>query len=173
MKSIGFTLVSVVLVGFLLVGGYFAITHLKSPASYVPASSQTVGDLQVIATDPDTNTTSPASAGVTTAVTNPPPVATGTTSSSGSATSSTLSANLKTLIANKTTLKVGSKGTNVGYLEQFMNLYLKKTSKIDNVFGKTLQANVKTFQKQNKLSQEGTVGPQTLQAMVSWLANNS
>jgi len=186
MKSVGFTVVSLLIVACLIIAGYFALTGLKNPASYVTPSGPTVGDLQNITTDPDTNTTTTVAASIaastaTEATTITPPVTTASASasstapstSSGSSSSATLTANLKKLIANNTTLKAGSKGASVGYVEQFMNLYLKKSATIDNDFGKTLTANVITFQKQNKLPQTGMVGSETLQMMVQWMTNNS
>ena len=167
-------LVLIVIVG-LCVGGYFAYKSMTSPSDYLPAKTQTIGDLHMVVSDPDTGTSNPANNPLVTTAANSSAAPTPTTPAPGANSSSDKTAligNIKTLIQNKTTLKMGSKGTSVGYVQQFMNLYLKKTSKIDNVFGKTLQANVITFQKQNKISATGVVGTSTLQMMVVWLQKN-
>ncbi len=147
-------------------GGYFAIKSMTKPASYIPKTVETVGDLHAVVTDPDTGTT-PVQAPITTT-----PIPSVPVTPSSNSTSTSLSANLGSMITNKTLLKLGSKGTNVGYVEQFMNLYFKKALVIDNTFDKVLKSNVTTFQKQNKISQTGSVGTVTLQMMVLWLKNN-
>ena len=185
MKSFGFTLLVFIIIVGLCIGGYFAYKSMTSPSSYVPSRTEMVGDLHNVTSNPDTGTTNAAGANAssasTTTSTAPAATTAPTTAATSSSTSTTtttssnnasLSASLKTLIANKTTISIGAKGASVGYLEQFTNLYFKKSSSIDNDFGKTLQANIITFQKQNKLSATGTVGTSTLQMMVLWLQNN-
>ena len=167
MKGFIFTLCTLILIIALGAGGYFAIKSMTKPASYIPKTIETIGDLHAVVTDPDTGT-SPVQTPVTTAPAVAAPVATASVSS----TSTSLSTNLSSMISNKILLKLGNKGTNVGYVEQFMNLYLKKNLVIDDTFDKILKANIITFQKQNKIAQTGTVGPTTLQTMVLWLKNN-
>jgi murein L,D-transpeptidase YcbB/YkuD len=168
MKGFIFTFVTVVLIVALGAGGYFAIKSMTKPASYIPKTIETVGDLHSVVTDPDTGTSSVQ----TTVVATPKPTTPSTSSGQASSSQVTLSDNLNTMISNKVLLKLGSKGTNVGYVEQFMNLYFKKNLAIDNTFDKVLKSNVTTFQKQNKISQTGSVGTSTLQMMVLWLKNN-
>jgi peptidoglycan hydrolase-like protein with peptidoglycan-binding domain len=174
MKSFGFTLLVLIIIVGLCVGGYFAYKSMTSPASYLPTKTQTVGDLHMITSDPDTGTTSAAgaTAAATSTTNSAAPAATAAAPTTTTSDNSALIANINTLIKNKTVLRLGSKGVSVGYIEQFTNLYFKKSSTIDNDFGKTLQANITTFQKQNKISATGTVATATLQMMVTWLQNN-
>lgn len=165
MKSFGFTLLSLLIIVALIIGGYFAVTSLKSPASYVDAKTEKIGDLRQVVTDTGPRaipegTETPAPEPV---VTTPPPADT----------SSDLQTNIQKLADAQTVLKIGAKGASVGYIQEFMNLYFKKTAKVDGDFGKTTETNVKTFQGQNKITQTGQVGPQTLKAMVAWLEKNT
>lgn len=169
MKGFIFTVVTLVLMIALGAGGYFAIKSMTKPASYIPKTVERVGDLYAVVTDPDTGTTLVQTSATTTI----PAVTTSSTKSSQSSSGQgALSDSLNTMISKKVSLKLGDKNTNVGYVEQFMNLYFKKTLGIDNTFDKILKSNVMTFQKQNKISQTGTVGTATLQMMVLWLKNN-
>ena len=165
MKGFFFTLLMLIVIAGLCAGGYFAVKSMTKPASYIPKTVERVGDLHSVVTDPDTTTTHPQ-----------PPLtegaATPATVPSLSSSNTDLAANINAMITAKTTLKSGNKNANVGYVQQFMNLYFKKTSSIDSVFGKSLKANVTTFQKQNKISPTGIVGPSTLQMMALWLKNH-
>jgi murein L,D-transpeptidase YcbB/YkuD len=166
MKGFIFTFVTLILIVALGAGGYFAIKSMTKPASYIPKTIETIGDLHTVVTDPNTGTLliqTPIIASST-------PTVTSTTSSSGI--QKTLSDNLDLMISKKIALKLGDKNANVGYVEQFMNLYFKKTLPIDNTFDKVLKSNVMTFQKQNKISQTGSAGTATFQMMVLWLKNN-
>lgn len=76
-------------------------------------------------------------------------------------------------LANKTVykpLKKGSKGTQVKNLQKFLNWYFKNDSdlkalKVDGDFGSITTGRVKLFQRQQKLSVDGVVGPKTLARM--------
>lgn len=61
----------------------------------------------------------------------------------------------------------------MGTIQTFMNAYFKKTLKIDNDFGKTLEADVKKFQTQNKITATGQVATKTIQAMINWTEKNT
>lgn len=165
MKSFGFTLVTLFIIIILGGGGYLAVKGLKDPAKYLPKEKETVGDLHKIKSEPQTAVVEPIVIPTTTATT---PKPTTTTTSTGG----TLKENIQTLIDNKTVLKVGSKGPAVGYVQQFLNLYFKKSFKIDNDYGKTAETNVKLFQKAVGVTQTGQVGPATLGKMVDWLTKN-
>ncbi len=175
MRNSAFTFVTVILVALLGYGGYAAITGLTDPAAYVSKNTETIGDMHPVVTSADTGTetasasvpgTDPASSATTAGT------ASATTTASALSVSATLSKNLQALVASKTVLKAGSKGTSVGYVQQFVNLYFGKNLKVDNDFGATLTSNIKKFQSQNKLSVTGQVGKSTLQYMILWLKNN-
>ena len=64
------------------------------------------------------------------------------------------------------TLKKGSKGTQVKYLQKFLNWYNGKTVlSVDGVFGNYTLAEVKKFQKAEKLVVDGIVGIKTVNKM--------
>ena len=66
-------------------------------------------------------------------------------------------------------MKVGSKGTRVGTVQNFLNLYFKTSKKIDNDFGATMKADVIKFQKAVGLTADGQTGPTTYLKMIDWL----
>lgn len=168
MKSFGFTLLTILLVGALIAGGYFALATLKSPASYIPTESEAIGDLYKIKTEPDTGISNvPVQPVVVTETPTPAPTPTAPADDKAG-----LIAKINDMISRKITLKSGSRGVDVGTVQTFMNLYFKKTTKPDNDFGKTTEANVKTFQTQNKLPVTGQVAGQTMGKMVEWLNNH-
>lgn len=57
------------------------------------------------------------------------------------------------------TLKLGSKGEDVKKLQSYLNLC------VDGIFGNMTEESVKQFQKENKLTPDGVVGPTTWQAL--------
>ena len=168
MRNIGLTIATLALVIALGAGGYFALTSMTDPGNYVPASGESIGDMYAVQTTNQSPTPifdDPEPAPVTSqSPVNAKPVP--------AQASSDLASRIQSLIDQKVDLKAGSKGANVGTIQEFMNKYLNKTSKIDNDFGKILEANVKTFQTQNKISATGQVGPQTLAKMKEWLASH-
>lgn len=167
MKSTSFTVLGFIIIVLLLGGGYLAVTGLKDPASYTSSSTERIGDLHRIETDPQTTVTSPVAEPVV-PVKNESPVVT----QEPVATQDTLAVNLQKMIDAKVTLKNGSKGPNVGYIQEFMNRYTKKNLRIDNDFGPTLEANVKAFQKATGVTQTGQIGPATLGEMIEWINKN-
>lgn len=56
------------------------------------------------------------------------------------------------------TLKKGSKGTQVKYLQSFLNWYLGAKLKVDGIFGNDTLAKLKTFQKTEGISVDGIYG---------------
>ncbi len=162
MKSISFTIITLLSIGALGVGGYFALRSLKDPSLYVSTTTPRIGDLHRLETDPQSTIIETPEV-VIADVPKTQPV---------ESEENDLKANIQSLINNKTILKMGSKGIAVGYVQQFMNLYFKKSLKVDNDFGKTLETNVKTFQKAFGVTQTGQIGPATLGKMVDWLNKN-
>ncbi|HAX77133.1 MAG TPA: hypothetical protein DCY88_15190 [Cyanobacteria bacterium UBA11372] len=62
------------------------------------------------------------------------------------------------------TLRLGSKGDDVNYLQEALNEYGYKVT-VDGIFGKKTEAAVKKFQKSRGLTPDGIVGPQTWSAL--------
>ncbi len=64
------------------------------------------------------------------------------------------------------TLKIGSKGEDVKKLQSYLNLC------VDGIFGKMTEESVKQFQKENKLTPDGVVGPTTWQMLEKIFGNS-
>ncbi|MFT7557428.1 MAG: murein L,D-transpeptidase YcbB/YkuD [Planctomycetota bacterium] len=80
-----------------------------------------------------------------------------------------LADSLQNLIDEKVQMKVGSRGTRVGVVQQFLNIFLETDARIDNDFGPGTSANIKKFQSSAGVTADGQPGPQTYQAMLGWL----
>ncbi len=78
---------------------------------------------------------------------------------------------LQKLINEKIFMKKGSKGTRVGVVQNFLNIYNNTNKKIDNDFGITMENDIKNFQKAQGLVSDGEAGPDTFQKMITWLKN--
>jgi hypothetical protein len=50
MKSISFTVITLLVIGCLGAGGYFAIRGLKDPSLYIPKSTPRIGDIHRLET---------------------------------------------------------------------------------------------------------------------------
>ncbi len=170
MKRHAFTLTTILIVGLLGYGGYFAIKNLTDPKLYIPNTTEKVGDIQRITTgvsdiqlpeavavsQPDTVTV-PEVAGVTTPATE----------------TKTLAERLQVIDQQNLVLKKGSKGIAVGTVQEFMNAYYKKNLRTDNDFGKILEADMKKFQTAMKITPTGQLGEKTLQQMIAWAKKNN
>jgi murein L,D-transpeptidase YcbB/YkuD len=66
-------------------------------------------------------------------------------------------------------MKAGSKGTRVGTIQNFMNIYNKTAIKVDNDYGAKLKADVMSFQKAVGVTADGETGPSTYKKMIEWL----
>jgi hypothetical protein len=80
-----------------------------------------------------------------------------------------LADSLQKLVDDKVQMKVGSRGTRVGTVQKFLNVFTDKDSRIDNDFGPGTAANIKQFQSSMSITADGQPGPQTYQAMIDWL----
>ncbi len=76
---------------------------------------------------------------------------------------------LQKLIDDKVYMKVGSKGTRVGTVQNFLNIYFKTNKRIDNDYGKGMKTDIINFQKAVGLAADGEAGPVTYQKMIDWL----
>lgn len=81
----------------------------------------------------------------------------------------TLINELQKLVDDNIQMKVGSKGTRVGTVQNFLNLYNGTSKRIDNDYGKTMKADVAAFQKKEGLTSDGEAGPTTFKKMIAWL----
>lgn len=68
--------------------------------------------------------------------------------------------------ASLPTLRLGSKGDDVKYLQVILNFY-GYDIKVDGMFGSKTEVAVKKFQKSRKLTPDGIVGPKTWNALLA------
>lgn len=80
-----------------------------------------------------------------------------------------LIADLQKLITDNVLMKKGSRGTRVGTVQEFLNIYNGTDSKIDNDYGGTTENQIKAFQKAEGIPSDGQAGPGTYTKMVDWL----
>ncbi len=76
------------------------------------------------------------------------------------------------LIKNDVRMKIGSKGTRVGTVQKFINIYEGKKTTIDNKYGAGLQKSILAFQKAVGDDADGLADPGTYQKMIDWLKAN-
>lgn len=81
----------------------------------------------------------------------------------------TLIKELEQLVKDNITMKEKSKGTRVGSIQNFLNLYNNTSNRVDNDYGKTTKTKVAAFQKAEGLTADGEAGPTTFQKMIDWL----
>jgi len=81
----------------------------------------------------------------------------------------TLINEVQKLISDNVVMKEGSKGTRVGTVQRFLNLYNNTSKRIDNDFGPGTKTDIINFQKAEKITADGEAGPGTFQKMVDWL----
>lgn len=81
----------------------------------------------------------------------------------------TLINELQKLITDNVFMKVGSRGTRVGTIQTFLNIYNKTNKKVDNDYGAGLKTDVANFQKAVGITADGETGPATYRKMIDWL----
>ncbi len=81
----------------------------------------------------------------------------------------TLINELQELVDDNIYMKLKSKGSRVGTLQEFLNLYNKTSNKIDNDFGASTKTALITFQKKVGITADGEAGPSTYKKMIEWL----
>lgn len=81
----------------------------------------------------------------------------------------TLINELQKLIDEKVAMKEKSRGTRVGTVQTFLNIYNGTSKRVDNDYGKTTKADVAAFQKAVGLTADGEAGAATFQKMIDWL----
>lgn len=76
---------------------------------------------------------------------------------------------IQKLVDSNIYMKKGSRGTRVGTVQKFLNIYNGTSSKIDNDYGPGMETVIKKFQKDQGLTSDGEAGPNTFRKMVNWL----
>ena len=150
----------ILFLGVLGLFGYGAYTLLSNPAHYAEEVCQKQREQK---NAPDTDTSSDLKT-----VTPPTEKVVSNESQETKTTPSVtvgLPGKIEDLISRNITLKQGSRGSDVGTIQEFMNQYYKRNDKVDNDFGPGLTALVKKFQASQKLPSTGQVAARTLGAM--------
>lgn len=80
---------------------------------------------------------------------------------------------LQKLVDDKVYMKAGSRGTRVGTVQNFLNIYFGASKRIDNDYGKNMKTDIANFQKAVGLPADGEAGPATYQKMIDWLKKSS
>lgn len=76
---------------------------------------------------------------------------------------------LQKIYNDKVIMEKGAKGTRVGSVQKFLNIYNKTSNRIDNDFGVSMVSAVTKFQKDTGITADGGVGPSTILKMIDWL----
>ena len=76
---------------------------------------------------------------------------------------------LEALISDNINMRDGSKGTRVGTVQKFLNIYFETNKTVDNQYGPGTVSDVKKFQSAEGLGADGQAGPNTYRKMVEIL----
>jgi len=151
------------IVGFL---GYWAVSSLQVDSKEFDSVDRNV--YPILENNPegykDAVTAEPASVS-NSRPTNPTPSVTPTPSGNNSS----IKAELQKLIDDNVLMKKGSRGTRVGTVQKFLNLYNGTDATVDNDFGTTTENQIKVFQKKEGLTADGQVGSGSYKKMIEWL----
>ncbi len=79
---------------------------------------------------------------------------------------------LEALTKDNIQMKLKSRGTRVGTVQNFLNIYNNTSNKVDNDYGESTKKAVMVFQKAVGLPVTGETGPNTYTKMIEWLKNN-
>jgi len=190
MENLKFVVFSIVIIFLLGLGGYWAFSTIESGSSHVDKQelkrlktqnedltkqvAQLKNEISLLDTEDkkevDTETVPEV---IPATVTHTTTTSTTTPSTTSTLKYQSLINDLQKLVDSNTSLKKGSKGVAVGYVQKFLNIYNGTSNRIDNDFGVTMDAAVKKFQKAQGLTADGEVGPGTLKKMISCLKSKS
>jgi murein L,D-transpeptidase YcbB/YkuD len=175
MENVKFFLTSLIVLVVLVLGGYWAIATIEPGSLSVERQKQRVleeenealrdeveelkNELRLLANAGGEATETPAPT-----TTSPTPQPTGTTYKH-----QTLINELEQLVKDNITMKEKSRGTRVGTIQNFLNLYNGTNNRVDNDYGKSTKTAVAAFQKAVGLPADGEAGPATFQKMIDWL----
>ena len=85
----------------------------------------------------------------------------------------TLINELQELINDNVNMKLKSRGTRVGTVQNFLNIYNNTTNKVDNAYGEGMKKLVAAFQKAVGLPTTGNAGPTDFAKMIEWLKSQN
>ena len=171
MDKLKFALLSIVVLSLLGIAGYWAVVTIQSGNESV--TSQRVkqlekenGDLAKEVKDLESKLGT-LKAGLQTQIqiNTPSPVVSSPTAYKNQG----LINELQKLIDGNIFLKLGSKGTQVGTVQKFLNIYNNTSSKVDNDYGASTVKVVTAFQKDQGLGADGQAASSTFTKMINWL----
>lgn len=172
MDKLKFTLLAIVILALLGLLGYWAVRSLQSGSEYVKDEKIKQLELenenlrmQIVQLTEELNSPKPIAE-------EPAPEASGTAAKPAPAASGEyqdLIGKLQQLYDNNVYFKEGSRGPNVGVVQEFLNVYNKTSSRIDNDYGPGTAKLVTAFQKDSGLSADGEAGKNTFNKMIEWL----
>ena len=158
-----------IIVFFAAIGllGYWAVVSLQvDPDEF---ESQLVDVQPIIENDPAGVSESTSTAPSTSTTTSSSGTSSQTSSGTNNAKYSEIKSALEKLVSDNILMKAGSRGTRVGTVQQFLNIYNGTDSTIDNDYGPTTENQIKAFQKAEGLTADGQTGPNTYKKMIAWL----
>jgi hypothetical protein len=174
MNEFKFQVVNIFLLVALVLGMYWAFTHIDNGVTY--------GSRDVVqGTLEDTDTASPqetddtifdASQDTSTTAeedTAELEVSYEVPNTNLTAAEKTLISELEGLIEDAIFMKSGSRGTRVGTVQKFLNIYFNKKGTVDGDYGPGTLADVKKFQQAEGLGADGLAGPTTYAKMIEIL----
>lgn len=167
MEGFKIGLVTGLLLGGLLFVGYLGLDKLQGGEEYVDRDqgSELVADDQVNIVDDFENSITPAPTEELEEPVEEPAQEEGSVPDPYVE----LAAALQKLIDDKVLMDNGSRGTRVGTLQQFLNVYEGKTGGVDNDYGPGTKEKVRAFQRDQGLTADGQAGPNTYQKMIDYL----
>jgi murein L,D-transpeptidase YcbB/YkuD len=180
MERITHTALWVLILAIIGVGGYFAYTQLNHDFVYendtIAMNDDTelelnfdpvedaIADVETTDEDSATSTEDEPAVGAPGG-----PAETVTPDSNANPEYDELIGRIERLIEDEVFMKVGSRGTRVGTVQEFLNIYNGTDSRIDNDYGNGTKDKVQKFQSAEGLGADGQAGPNTYNAMIDWL----
>jgi peptidoglycan hydrolase-like protein with peptidoglycan-binding domain len=174
MNEFKFQVVNIFLLVALVLGMYWAFTHIDNGVTYGSrdvvqgtledtdiASPQETDDTIFDASQDTGNTAEEDSRELEVSYEVP--------STNLTAAEKTLISELEGLIEDNIFMKSGSRGTRVGTVQKFLNIYLDKKGSVDGDYGPGTLADVKKFQQAEGLGADGLAGPTTYAKMIEIL----
>lgn len=186
MDKLKFTLLSIAVLSFLGGLGYWSVSTLQTGAEFRATQNlalkqeepkdETIDQSQVTAIANSADTTSTELEAVVTPAPEPKQetvVEPKTPEKPAANKNQTLINELQKIIDADVTMKLKSRGTRVGTVQNFLNIYNKTSNKIDNDYGSSTQKAITAFQKDQGLTADGQAGASTFQKMIDWLKKQS
>jgi murein L,D-transpeptidase YcbB/YkuD len=164
MNEFKFQITTFLLVALLAFGGYFAFTSLDRGVTYT--KDDIVAVVQNQQTDDETEEPVIVTDDGDTVSEEPEPTPDISTPKVLTDSEENLVGRLQGLIDDNINMKEGSRGTRVGTVQEFLNIYLDTASGVDNQYGPGTLSRVRQFQEAEGLSADGLAGPNTYEAMI-------